>query len=101
MTDSVNSPAHYQHAGIETIEYISAVLGADGFEAYCVGNVLKYVSRYKQKGGLEDLRKAKVYLEWAIGEYAIEDQPDPMASLVEELLSFQDEEPALRAGEAE
>ena len=30
---------------------------------YCEGNVIKYVSRWKDKGGLEDLRKAKHYIE--------------------------------------
>ena len=65
-TDPVTKPAHYQRAGIETIDYIRATLSAPGFEAYCIGNVLKYVSRYREKGGVEDLRKAQVYLAWAI-----------------------------------
>ncbi len=65
FVDPVTKPAHYQRAGIETIDYIRATLG-DGFEAYCIGNVLKYVSRYREKGGIEDLRKAQVYLGWAI-----------------------------------
>lgn len=62
---AVNHPPHYQRAGIETIDYIRASLG-EGFGPYCVGNVLKYVSRYRDKGGVEDLRKAQVYLGWAI-----------------------------------
>ena len=65
-TDPVTKPAHYQRAGIETIDYIRATLDGPGFEAYCIGNVLKYVSRYREKGGVEDLRKAQVYLGWAI-----------------------------------
>jgi hypothetical protein len=65
-TDPVTKPAHYQRAGIETIDYIRATLDGAGFEAYCIGNVLKYVSRYREKGGVEDLRKAQVYLGWAI-----------------------------------
>jgi hypothetical protein len=65
-TDPVTKPAHYQRAGIETIDYIRATLDGPGFEAYCIGNVLKYVSRYREKGGIEDLRKAQVYLGWAI-----------------------------------
>lgn len=64
--DPVTKPAHYQRAGIETIDYIRATLDGPGFEAYCIGNVLKYVSRYREKGGVEDLRKAQVYLGWAI-----------------------------------
>lgn len=37
---------------------------AGEFQGYCKGNVLKYVWRYRQKGGAEDLRKAQVYLQW-------------------------------------
>jgi hypothetical protein len=64
--DPVNKPAHYQRGGIETIDYIRATLGPAGFEAYCVGNAIKYLSRYRDKNGAEDLRKADVYLGWAI-----------------------------------
>ena len=66
MSDPINSPAHYTAGGIEAIDYIRAKLGPDGFRAYCLGNVLKYVSREAGKGGTEDLRKAAVYLGWAI-----------------------------------
>lgn len=60
--DAVNSPKHYTHGNIETIEYIEDNLSAKGFEGYCVGNVLKYVSRYRHKNGVEDLKKAQWYL---------------------------------------
>lgn len=65
MSDNVHQPKHYQAGGIEAIDYIAAKLG-DGFRDYCIGNVLKYASRYKHKNGDEDLRKASVYLAWAI-----------------------------------
>jgi hypothetical protein len=32
------------------------------FEGYLLGNVIKYISRYRHKNGIEDLRKAKVYI---------------------------------------
>ena len=38
----------------------------DGFSAFCHGNVLKYLIRARKKNGVEDLKKAKVYLEWMI-----------------------------------
>jgi hypothetical protein len=66
MADNVNQPAHYKVGGIEAIDYIAAKLGNEGFRAYCVGNVLKYASRWQAKNGIEDLRKASVYLCWAI-----------------------------------
>ena len=70
IKDSViNHPKHYTEGGIEVIQYIRAKLGKDGYIAYCMGNVYKYTSRYKHKGGVEDLQKAKVYLDWAIQEH--------------------------------
>jgi hypothetical protein len=65
--DNVNKPAHYNQGGVETIDYILQITkGLQGNEAYLVGNVLRYVSRYKLKGGKQDLEKAQVYLGWLI-----------------------------------
>ena len=67
--DSVNSPKHYTSGGIEAIDYIQAKLGDDGCIAYCLGNVLKYVSRAGKKdiaNELEDLKKAQWYLNKAV-----------------------------------
>ena len=67
--DSVHHPKHYQtHVeGLETIDIIFAILGADGFRSYCRGNALKYLSRADDKGATaEDLRKAMVYINWEI-----------------------------------
>lgn len=66
MADMVNHPSHYTFGEIEVINYIRDKLSPAGFTDYCIGNVLKYVSRWRHKGGIEDLNKAKVYLEWAI-----------------------------------
>jgi len=62
---AVHAPAHYQRGGIETIRFIAAKLGPEGFKSYCIGNVYKYLSRHEDKGGKEDLEKAGVYLNWA------------------------------------
>jgi hypothetical protein len=61
MSDNVNQPSHYV-GQIETIDYLKDKLTQEQFEGFCVGNVLKYVSRYKKKNGIEDLKKAKWYL---------------------------------------
>ena len=66
--DNVNHPAHYTMGRIETIEAISAALGDDGFQSYCAGNIIKYVWRYKYKGGKESLEKARWYLDRLIAE---------------------------------
>ena len=64
--DTVNHPYHYNNGDIEVIDYIKDKLGIEGYEAFCIGNVIKYVSRYKHKNGKEDLEKALTYLKWAI-----------------------------------
>lgn len=66
--DNVNHPAHYCMGRIETIDAISAALGDDGFQSYCAGNIIKYVFRYKYKGGKESLEKARWYLDRLIAE---------------------------------
>lgn len=64
--DPVDHPSHYTQGGIETIDFIRAKLSKEEFVGYCRGNVLKYLSRGPHKGGIEDYRKANVYLEWMI-----------------------------------
>lgn len=61
--DMVNHPPHYTSGGIECIEAIeAAVEHLDGFEAYCTGNAIKYLWRWKLKGGKQDIEKAIWYL---------------------------------------
>jgi len=59
--DPVNLPAHYRNGDIECIDAIRAALG-DAYPDYCRGNVMKYLWRYKNKNGIEDLLKAQWYL---------------------------------------
>lgn len=69
--DMVNSPAHYASGNIECIEAITeATKGLEGIEAVCTGNAIKYLWRWKRKGGLEDLRKARWYINRILGENA-------------------------------
>ena len=65
MHDPVNSPKHYADSfgGIECIEAIEASMSIEEFKGFLKGNVQKYVWRYAQKNGSEDLKKAKWYLE--------------------------------------
>lgn len=59
--DAVDHPRHYQsNTGLEVIEAIKAFVG--DYPSYCAGNILKYVCRYRHKNGLEDLKKARWYL---------------------------------------
>lgn len=64
--DRVNQPHHYTSGGIEVIDYIRAKLTPMQLKGYYVGNLLKYLSRADHKGGVEDYKKAQVYLRWLI-----------------------------------
>lgn len=59
--------------GIECIDCIRASMSKDGFEDYCKGNVIKYLHRWRFKGGVQDLKKASVYLNWLIESAEKED----------------------------
>jgi len=56
-------PAHYTELAISPLEYITA---NEGEFSWCIANVIKYVSRYKRKNGIEDLKKAAWYLQHQI-----------------------------------
>ena len=64
INDAVNSPSHYKQGERETIENIRDTMSSEGYQGYCVGNIVKYLSRYKFKNGLEDVKKAKKYIEF-------------------------------------
>tara|TARA_A100001011_G_C13912605_1_gene675704 strand:- start:326 stop:637 length:312 start_codon:yes stop_codon:yes gene_type:complete len=61
-SDMVNHPPHYNQKGIECIDAIEAVTDT-GFEYYLQGNIMKYIWRYRYKEGIQDLKKARWYLD--------------------------------------
>jgi hypothetical protein len=64
--DIIKKPPHYNQGGIEPIDYIVA-----NKLSYCEGNVVKYISRWKFKGGVEDLKKAKQYIDFIIDKESL------------------------------
>ena len=61
--DNVKRPSHYQ-GKVECIDGIeSATAGSNGIESFCTGNAIKYLYRWKKKNGIEDLKKAKWYID--------------------------------------
>ena len=69
VPDMVNHPQHYTQGGIECIDALkAATVGKRGIEAVCVANVIKYLWRYEEKNGIEDVRKAKFYIERLLKE---------------------------------
>lgn len=68
--DMVSHPPHYQsETGLEVIDVIKAYTSdLKGIEATDTGNIIKYICRWKHKNGVEDLKKAKWYLDHLIKE---------------------------------
>lgn len=64
MTQStdVGRQKHYEQYTIQPIDFIVEVAGPE----WCAGNIIKYAARYKEKNGVEDVRKAKQYCEYLI-----------------------------------
>jgi hypothetical protein len=56
--EEVTNPKHYVGLGITPLEYITA-----NELDFLEGNVIKYITRYPHKGGVNDLLKARTYLE--------------------------------------
>lgn len=62
--DMVNHPPHYTAGGIECIDALeAATVGLTGIEAVCTANAIKYLWRWKFKGGKQDLDKAVWYIQ--------------------------------------
>jgi hypothetical protein len=62
--EEVDHPNHYQsETGLEAIDVIEAfTFDLKGIEAFCTGNALKYLCRWKGKNGKTDLKKARWYI---------------------------------------
>ena len=82
------NPAHYQKGGVECIEAIEASISKEAFKGFLKGNCIKYIYRYENKNGAEDLRKAEWYLLRLI---ALREDEETMAKeimkITEEVLS--------------
>lgn len=70
MKDNVNHPDHYQNiAGVETIDILNDVVkDLPGKQAAMLWNSMKYLFRFQKKNGVEDLKKARNYLDYLIND---------------------------------
>ena len=59
----MTSPEHYRNKLIQPLEYILA-----NDLDFCEGNVVKYITRWREKDGLQDLYKARVYIDTLINK---------------------------------
>ena len=63
VEDTVNHPSHYNKYEREVIDSIRGLCTADEYRGYLKGNQIKYLARYRDKNGLEDLRKHRWYVD--------------------------------------
>lgn len=61
--DAVNHPCHYETGKFECIEVMEEALGKEAVMSFCLCNAFKYLYRCERKNGLEDVKKAKWYLD--------------------------------------
>ena len=68
-SNAVDSPSHYNNGSIECIDYLKDNLSWEGYTGFLEGNCKKYLHRWRlKKKPLEDLKKARWYLERLISE---------------------------------
>lgn len=72
----VSHPSHYQSkSGLEVIDVIAAFTeGLEGIEAVDTGNAIKYICRWKDKNGIQDLEKAMWYIQHLIDHLIKKDE---------------------------
>ena len=78
MENAVKRPSHYMlEDGTEVKNHIRSILGDDGFKSWAIGNAIKYVSRYKDKGKpTQDLKKAQENIQMVIDVLGEQDDLD-------------------------
>lgn len=62
MTEEVNHPEHYTFGSLECFDAMEAQMSPEEFRGYLRGCVIKYMWRFRHKGGVRDLEKAEAYL---------------------------------------
>ena len=61
--DNVNHPSHYESGQFECIEVMLETQGKEAVMDFCLCNAFKYLYRHKRKNGIEDIKKAKWYID--------------------------------------
>ena len=54
---------HYTSKSVQPWEAMESWMSEEAFKGYIWGNVIKYMARWEDKGGVEDLKKARHYLD--------------------------------------
>jgi hypothetical protein len=83
-------PEHYQTGQQQPIEYMENSFTQEEYDGFCKGNIIKYVSRFRSKNGLEDLKKAQTYLQFLIDTYKEEELDKAEERILETLTPIVD-----------
>lgn len=60
--DNVNHPSHYETGKYQCIDVMEETQGTEAVKDFCICNAFKYIYRHRKKNGLEDVKKAVLYL---------------------------------------
>lgn len=63
VNDNVNHPSHYATGKYECIDVMLEIFGVEAVKTFCLLNAFKYNYRSGRKNGLEDIQKAKWYID--------------------------------------
>lgn len=63
MADMVNHPSHYESGKFECIDVMEETQGKEAVMDFCLCNAFKYLYRHNRKNGIEDIKKAKWYID--------------------------------------
>lgn len=63
VKDVVNHPSHYESGRFECIDVMEETQGKEAVMDFCICNAFKYLYRHKRKNGIEDIKKARWYLD--------------------------------------
>lgn len=77
MEEKVNHPSHYNSSKMETIDVLLNTLTFEEYKGFLKGNIIKYLCRYEHKNGIEDLEKAKWYIQRLIDDQKKKDGKKP------------------------
>jgi hypothetical protein len=93
MSDVVNHPKHYETGNFECIDVMLETQGKEAVKSFCLCNAFKYLYRHNRKNGVEDIKKAKWYIDkfLELSEPPIEEEiPEPLTpgetNLIEDIL---------------
>ena len=59
--DDFKNPSHYKHGEYDLITHLADIMTEEELRGFLKGNVIKYIDRYRDKNGIEDLEKAREY----------------------------------------